>query len=1092
MYCFGSSYLNYRDTLYLEQAIIAKMSIQNLYFSNRIESLFEEMTPFLFNKPFGKKIVIVPSLAMKQWIVEALVYHPDYGISFGFQPLLLQQAVGLLREATCDRAPYLNAKAISWQLHLELVKILQSKKKDPLFDPVYRYCAKNPGRNAAELAVKLAELFVQYGENAPEEMRNLAALPSEDWQQELWKRLFPVAELQPLQPPKIPTEVHLFGFSYLSELKQSYFERLATVLPVHYWALSPCRLFWEDLKTSKERARQIREFKGKEEQVEELEEWLNSGNALLSQNGRLGRNWMKKLEEMGISAEEKYVIPKRALQYPSYEEHILDGVYVDDSHWSLLSAVQADLALLRDPKEEKLDWEEDDSIKIQSATSPLREVEALYDQLVQTLDRDREITPRDVVVLVADFTLYEPLIRLVFDRKESVLKAHIIEGSRSKTALIQGFLALIGLSESRFEREKVLQFFKEPLFLSKHGLTFEDWAEFSEWIANEKVVWGIDRTHREALFPTKHHNAHEKRGSWAFAQENLFKQLSEGGTVSYRQAEAFGAWLALFNELVKDLTPMIENHSKTLLEWVETLKQLVDKYLDCEGRKEESAYLFNVFHSFNQQAKEAPDIKIEFAALMVHLVKEIEEGGFTYEERKLQAIRFCSLLPMRAHPSKVVALLGMSEGVMPKSGAFSSLDQFVRYAPKAFRPASADFDRYLFLETVLAARKHLFVFYARSEEKRAPSLLVEELLRYLDSGYTIKGKLPSESLVKHHPEFGFDPLYFKEDSELKSASLSNFKAAQAYLNPHKSNQERFSFAEPKPLNEENIPSEVSLKDLKSLLSHPLRAYIKEGLGVKAIKSEVSETPLQDFEEDDYLSQDLLKTALKVGVEEALQEAEERGSLPLVPFKSPFIERFKDKYRLMQLQMQAAGLKDFFEVEFCHGQKTVEKVSDKLLKMPPAKVRYKGQEVLITGVLPLVTSKGLVSPFDPKPEDRIREMAERWMLHEIPEEYVRRAIHIPAKNEEKRVESANWEQLLEHHLRAKLQATPLHPKLALAILKKDVKALQKELKASVETSYMGSEDLHSKWAFRKQSLPDPESLIKDWHEMSQNLFKEEEP
>lgn len=1091
MYCFGSSYLNYRDTLYLEQAIIAKMSIQNLYFSNRIESLFEEMTPFLFNKPFGKKIVVVPSLAMKQWIVEALVYHPDYGISFGFQPLLLQQAVSLLRDLTSDRSPYLNTKAIGWQLHLELVKILQSGKKDPLFDPVYRYCAKNPGRNAAELALKLADLFVQYGENAPEEMRNWAALPTEEWQQELWKRLFPAAELEPLQPPKIPTEVHLFGFSYLSELKQSYFERLSTVVPVHYWALSPCRLFWEDLKTSKERARQIREFKGKEEQVEELEEWLDSGNALLSQNGRLGRNWMKKLEEMGISAEEKYVIPKRALQYASYEEHILDGVYVDESRWSLLSSVQADLALLRDPKEERIDHEPDDSIKIQSAPSPLREVEALYDQLVQTLDQDKEITPRDVVVLVADFTLYEPLIRLVFDRKETLLKAHIIEGSRSKTALIQGFLALIRLSESRFEKEKVLQFFKEPLFLSKQGLSFEDWAEFSEWIAKEKVVWGIDKTHRETLYPSKHDNAHEKRGSWASAQDALFTQLAEGGTVSYSQAETFGKWLALFSEIVKDLKPMIENRSMTLIGWVESLKQLVEKYLDVDGRREESAYLFNVFHSLGQQAKDALSVQIEFAALMVHLVKEIEEGGFTYEERKLQAVRFCSLLPMRAHPSKVVALLGMSEGVMPKSGTFSSLDQFPHFAPKVFRPASADFDRYLFLETVLAARKHLFVFYTRSEEKRAPSLLIEELLRYLDSGYFIRQKLPSESIVKHHPEFSFDPLYFKKGSELKSASLSNYKAAQSYLSPNKTVQEQFPFTEPKNFDEEFIPSEVSLKDLKALLSHPLRTYIKEGLGVKTMKSEVSETPLNDFEEEDYLSQDLLKTALKIGLEEALHEAEERGSLPLAPFKSPFIERFKDKYRLMLLQLQASGLSDFFEVEFCHGQKTAEMVSDKLLKMPPAKVQYKGQEVLITGVLPLVTKKGLVSPFDPKPEDRIREMAERWMLHEIPEEYVKRSVHIPAKNEEKRAESPNWELLLQHHLRAKRQATPLNPKLALAILKKDAKALEKELKASVEKSFMGTEDLHSKWAFRKQALPDAETLIKDWHEISQGLFKEEE-
>lgn len=1070
------------------------MSIQNLYLSNRIEALFGAMTPFLFHSPFGKKIVIVPSLAMKQWVVDALVYHPDYGISFGFHPLLLQQAVGVLRELTQDKSPSLNAKSLAWRLHFEIAKIIQEQESDPLFDPLLRYCAKNPGKSIAELSLKLSDLFMQYGENAPEEMRQWSSLPSTDFQQELWKRVLPSDPLSSLQSPRVPVEVHLFGFSYLSEQKQRYFDRLSEKVSLHYWVLSPCRLFWEDLKTGKERARLMKEFQGNEAQREELEEWLDSGNTLLAQNGRLGRNWMKKLEELGIAAQEEYVISKEALQFPSYEDHLLDGVYVDDGKWTLLSAVQADLVLLREANSEKIAFEQDDSLSIESALSPLREVEALYEKIVQTLDQDKNLTPRDVIVLVADFEQYEPLIKHVFGNKESQLKAQIIEGSRSKTPLIQSFLLLLELSEGRFEKDKVLQFFKEPLFLSKQGFSLEDWSEFSDWISKEKVVWGIDPRHRASLFPMKG-NSLEKRGSWAQTEESLFKQLAEGGSVSYSQAENLGKWLALFSELVKDLAPLIENQALPLHSWVDIFKQLVDKYLDSEGKKEESAYLIHIFLSLSQHAKDAPRLPIEFKSLKVHLIKEIEESGFTYEERKLQAVRFCSLLPMRAHPSKVVALLGMSEGVMPKGSALSSLDQFSRFAPKAFRPASADFDRYLFLETLLAARKHLFIFYTRSEEKRAPSLLVEELLRYLDSSYSLEGKPPSESLVKHHPEFGFDPLYFKKGSPLHSSSRSNFEAAIAYVSPKKQTPEHFSFSKPLPseaFEKASLPSEIAIKDFNALLSHPLRFYIKEELGVKSIKTVNAETPLDDFEEEEYLSKDLLKEALKIGPERALEEAEERGALPSSPFKEAFIERFKDKFRLLNLQMHASGLssKDFFEVEFCHGQKVVEKISQGLLRAPPVKVSYKGQEVLITGTLSLVTQKGLVSPFDPKPEDRIRNLAERWMLHEIPEEYAERIIHYPTKNKKETIETPHWELLLEHHLRSQLQPIPLHPKWVAPILEKDEKALQKELDASVETSYLGSVDLHHKWAFRK-ALPKAEAVISEWHDVSKELFKGEE-
>ena len=46
----------------------------------------------------------------------------------------------------------------------------------------------------------------------------------------------------------------------------------------------------------------------------------------------------------------------------------------------------------------------------------------------------------------------------------------------------------------------------------------------------------------------------------------------------------------------------------------------------------------------------------------------------TYREDHLQTVRFCSLMPLRSIPAKVIALLGMQEGAFPRSDHHSSLN----------------------------------------------------------------------------------------------------------------------------------------------------------------------------------------------------------------------------------------------------------------------------------------------------------------------------------------------------------------------------------------------------------------------------------
>ena len=123
------------------------------------------------------------------------------------------------------------------------------------------------------------------------------------------------------------------------------------------------------------------------------------------------------------------------------------------------------------------------------------------------------------------------------------------------------------------------------------------------------------------------------------------------------------------------------------------------------------------------------------------------------------------MLPLRAIPTQTLALMGMEEGVFPGVNRLQSLNAMVGEEKAEYCPTRSEYDRYLFLEVLLSARKELLISYRGSDqgEEKGPSLLVTELIHYLDSGYRIGGELPSEVLIRQHPFRRYDASYFQGD-----------------------------------------------------------------------------------------------------------------------------------------------------------------------------------------------------------------------------------------------------------------------------------------------------------------------------------------
>ncbi|XNM68786.1 hypothetical protein ACLK1Y_15665 [Escherichia coli] len=57
---------------------------------------------------------------------------------------------------------------------------------------------------------------------------------------------------------------------------------------------------------------------------------------------------------------------------------------------------------------------DDRSLTVHVCHSPQREVEVLHDRLLAMLEADPTLTPRDIIVMVADIDSYSPFIQAVF------------------------------------------------------------------------------------------------------------------------------------------------------------------------------------------------------------------------------------------------------------------------------------------------------------------------------------------------------------------------------------------------------------------------------------------------------------------------------------------------------------------------------------------------------------------------------------------------------------------------------------------------------------------------------------------------------
>ncbi|WP_425457531.1 exodeoxyribonuclease V subunit gamma [Colwellia echini] len=650
-----------------------------------------------------------------------------------------------------------------------------------------------------QLAVQLADLYEQYLIFRPQWLDSwqqgnfeLSGLENSEtsehkWQGKLWQLLITELAYNPVElmhdaianieskKDLIPPRISFFGLNTMAPMWLDFINALSEHVEVHFFHLNPCFSYWGDIITQKSALNQaLANAKGKlsawSDGVDDVQSFV--GNPLLANLGQQGREFISMLQDYSTidielfeqaktdhdQSEQVNQVENAKNQQASVLHYIqndilslTDASHTTDSSTNSLSAAQLDKQVTNKTLQ-------DDSIVFTSCHSALREVQALHDYLLHQFNQDKSLTPKDILVMCPQIEQYAPYVNAVFTRgwqdiagEVPPLPCSIADRSaKDSDPLVAAFTELLSLPDSRFGVSQLLAFLRLPAMASQFAINAEDITKISAWLEQATVHWGLDLSHKQSLLGDKANAAFTwQQGlsrllrGFAFADsEHIYQDQLLLSNVEGSDGILLGQ-LMLFIEQLQYFSQNLQR-ARSATQWqtflLEQLNRLFSR-IDSDNVSYENslmiieqaiAGLVEHCHSANYEED------ISLLIVVDYLTQHFSQGDAS-KQFMVGQVTFCSMLPMRSIPFKVIAVLGLNDGEFPRQRQPLGFDLMqLSKAQLGDRSRRGD-DRYLFLEAIISARKSLYLSYQgrniKNNSEKQPSLVVKELMEYLTQGY---------------------------------------------------------------------------------------------------------------------------------------------------------------------------------------------------------------------------------------------------------------------------------------------------------------------------------------------------------------------
>ncbi|HHH52991.1 MAG TPA: hypothetical protein ENK91_04980, partial [Bacteroidetes bacterium] len=642
------------------------------YISNDIEKLAEKLAYSIDKNPVSfkqKEYIIVQTEGMSKWLSVKLA--EKNGIFANFEFLSPNQILfELFRIAGIRNSEMYKTDNLKWIIF----NILDKKEFKSKFKSTYDYY-KEDNIKRLQLATKLADLFDQYSIYRPDyilqwNQNKEANVKSaykfhEEWQRYVWTEVKNIIQKQDnvenreylldnLKNNKeligriksVFKRISIFGFSVFTPFHLEVFlEYLPGLTDVNFYLFNPApEDYW--LQDIPEKTKVLIERRYGEMSKELL---LTSGNKLLM--------------NLAKTAKEMYLI---LLNNESFVNNLDNETLLSKpGNRTLLNIIQSDIYNNVKPKTGKsinASLINDGSLSVVSNYTPMREVEVLYNYLLKQIETNG-YKPNDFIVMTSNIDTYTPYIKAVFDNSPVKLPYTIADRSYVGTDNLVGILKqILLLQKDEFTSENVMQILEFDEVKNKFDI--KNLFLVREIIKKANIRHGIEgNINDETVFVSWRYGLNRIVMGYAIKTDELYyPEDSEIPVLPLKSIEGDYATEGL--KLINFVNTLIEfiqkrNTERTLDQWRIFVLEYIDKLMQIsEEKSDQLNYIINKI-SFPDQLYENIDKKISYEVFSKSLIDSLYSNTRSSKFISGQ-ITFCSMIPMRSIPYKVVAILGLN------------------------------------------------------------------------------------------------------------------------------------------------------------------------------------------------------------------------------------------------------------------------------------------------------------------------------------------------------------------------------------------------------------------------------------------------
>ncbi len=666
-----------------------------------VEALSELLTTPLPD-PFAAEIVAVPARGVERWVTQRLSHHLGAEIGAGdgvcahiwfpSPARIVADAVSAASGIDPDLDPWAAGRVV-WTL-LDVIDDCAAESWCQVLARHLGGDGTDPGRPRGRLmtAQHIADLYASYAAQRPSLLRDWTRGRSADgagapldhhlgWQAELWRRL--CATITTASPAErlptacdalrarpelvdLPERFSLFGPTRVTTDQATVLAALAEHRDVHLWLLHPSAELW-DATT------QVAPADGSLRRRDDPTIELARHPLLLS---------------LGRDARELQLIVASTTSPGS------DTCHRGHAHPdTLLGIVQRDISTNTAPPgaphggapDARAALGSDDrSLQVHACHGRDRQVEVVREVLLSLLEADPSLEPRDVLVMCPDIEAYAPYISATFgladvDRPPAHpghrLRVRLADRSlRQTNPLLSVVAELLELADARVTASQVLDIAAAEPVRRRFGFDEDSLDRIRGWVSSSGVRWGLDAAHR-APFSMQA----VTQNTWRAGLDRLLLGVTMSGddlrwlglALPLDDVDSFDVDLVgRFTELVDRLSAVLDSLTgpRPLASWLDTLAAALDALTDVPAqsawqRSQARRELADIAHAAGEQAETVSLSLADVRSLLSGRLK----GRPTRAGFRTGDLTMCSMVPMRSVPHRVICLLGLDDGVFPRS-----------------------------------------------------------------------------------------------------------------------------------------------------------------------------------------------------------------------------------------------------------------------------------------------------------------------------------------------------------------------------------------------------------------------------------------